>query len=87
MTDIYLNIVARMTDYMATHPYEYRSDDAAGATRRELAFVPGTGNTTHYHSLLAAPPRFRFREFITFHEQYTMPEYLIAYQRSSSDDV
>ena len=47
---------------------------------RELAKVPWASPAVNYHSLLGlAFPR--FREFITFHGEYTYPEYVLAYQR------
>lgn len=47
---------------------------------RELAKVPWASPAVNYHSLLGlAYPR--FREFITFHGEYTYPDYVLAYQR------
>jgi len=55
----------------------------AGASRRELAQIPGTKPPVHYHSLVAELGEHihRYREFIQFHDSRLYPEYLLAYQR------
>lgn len=54
----------------------------ANENYRELASVPDVSPPITHHSLIAEPPGGQFREFIIFHTEYVLPEYLIAYQRS-----
>ena len=55
----------------------------ATARQRDLTTVPGS-TTVHYHSLLADPPGYRYREIVNFNSKYTYPAFLIAYRRTSS---
>jgi hypothetical protein len=57
----------------------------ANRRRAELAKVPG--QLFEYHSLLADLPTLRYREIVNFHEEYTLPQYLVAYTRSNRDDL
>ena len=52
----------------------------------ELNNVPGIVPEMYYHTLLAqlGSAIVRYREYVTFHSEYTYPEYLIAYQRNVS---
>jgi len=53
---------------------------------RELTYVPDVTPPTSYHSLIAelGGNIARYREFVLFHGEYCLPEYLIAYHRSSN---
>eukprot|EP00929_Paragymnodinium_shiwhaense_P052776 TRINITY_DN26430_c0_g1_i1.p1 TRINITY_DN26430_c0_g1~~TRINITY_DN26430_c0_g1_i1.p1 ORF type:complete len:368 (-),score=29.55 TRINITY_DN26430_c0_g1_i1:126-1229(-) len=60
-----------------------------GADKRELSFIPGSSPPVHFHTLVAeAGPAsqgfkvLRHREFIAFHAQRVLPEFLITYRRS-----
>lgn len=63
------------------------SSDAVfqGGGQRELAYILGSNPPIHYHTLIAeAGPGcrvVRHREFIFFHAERIVPEYLIAFQR------
>ena len=54
---------------------------------RELANVAGVQPPITHHSLIAelGTQIVRYREFVVFHGEYVMPEYLIAYQRFNGD--
>lgn len=55
-----------------------------GFSDRELNVVPGSENLVHFHSLLAqlGTDITRYREYITFHSEYTYLGWLIAYKRA-----
>ena len=55
-----------------------------GRSYGELNNVPGIVPEMYYHTLLAqlGSAIVRYREYVTFHSEYTYPEYLIAYQRA-----
>ena len=50
---------------------------------RELSPIPNVVPETPYHSLIVerGPGHERYREFVLFHGEYVLPEYLLAYQR------
>ena len=55
-----------------------------GRSYGELNNVPGIEPEMYFHSLLVQLwlRLQRYREYVTFHSEYTYPEYLIAYQRA-----
>jgi hypothetical protein len=56
---------------------------------RELAPIPGVTPPTSYHSLIAelGLKIGRYREFVLFHGEYVLPEYLLAYHRCWNGNV
>jgi hypothetical protein len=50
---------------------------------RELSSIPGVTPPISYHSLIAelGIKIMRYREFVLFHGDYVLPEYLLAYHR------
>ena len=58
-------------------------------TVRELADIPGVSPPIFHHSLVAelGSAIVRYREVIVFHGEYVMPQFLLAYQRCSGNDV
>jgi hypothetical protein len=56
---------------------------------RELAPIPGVTPSISYHSLIAelGINLKRYREFVLFHGDYVLPEYLLAYHRCWNGDV
>ena len=56
---------------------------------RELAPIPGVTPPTSYHSLIAelGINIMRYREFVLFHGEYVLPEYLLAYHRCWNGEV
>ena len=57
--------------------------------KRELANVPRSSPPFPYHSLIAELGKtiVRYREFIFFHGDYVLPEYLLAYHRCDDGTV
>merc|ERR1712194_32056 len=58
-------------------------DVFADRTLRELAYIPNSN--VHHHTLIAeAVPELekRFRDFVFFHSERIVPEYIIAYKRA-----
>ena len=56
---------------------------------RELAAIPNMTPPMWYHSLVAELGRSlqRYREFVIFHNERVLPQYLIAYQRFDGDKL
>lgn len=56
---------------------------------RELAPIPNVQPPIPYHSLIAEKGRglVRYREFILFHGEYVLPEFLLAYHRCCNGSV
>lgn len=56
---------------------------------RELAAIPSMSPPMMYHSLVAelGGNIVRYREFILFHGERVLPEYLLAYQRCSKGQL
>ena len=61
------------------------SDDNIG----ELSAIVGVQPSMDHHSLIAELGRriHRYREFVVFHSEYVLAEYLIAYHRFNGDEL
>eukprot|EP00927_Polykrikos_kofoidii_P050445 TRINITY_DN44361_c0_g1_i1.p1 TRINITY_DN44361_c0_g1~~TRINITY_DN44361_c0_g1_i1.p1 ORF type:complete len:682 (-),score=96.35 TRINITY_DN44361_c0_g1_i1:82-1845(-) len=56
---------------------------------RELSVIAGTSPPVHYHTLVAelGAKIFRFREFVVFHSDRILPEFLVAFHRTNGGSV
>ena len=84
-----LGYAARTHDYGKTARHMDTSQPLFPVSFRELTFVPNVTPPTPYHSLVAelGGSLGRFREFVLFHGDQCVPEYLVAYQRTKDGVV
>ena len=86
MTEIYLHIVARMADYMATHPYRFRLVTAASSQRLCLHLARVRGHDTLVGSRASHhPAQAKGSATILFLRQ-NFPYYCFSFARRTHTD-
>ena len=72
-----------------THEDVFPTTGGGSKNFRELRQVPGVTPPFNHHSLIAelGESIVRYREFVTFHGEYVLPVYLVAYQRFHDSDL